>query len=102
MEYTINKDEKWVVISVNGQITFDNSDDLKTVFDNVLSEGSKFVRLDLSLVPVSSSSGISSILVLYKKLKKMDGVLEIKGISDNLFEMFKSLKIDQFIKISKN
>ena len=102
MEYTINKDEKWVVISVNGQITFDNSDDLKTVFDNVLSEGSKFVRLDLSLVPVSSSSGISSILVLYKKLKKMDGALEIKGISDNLFEMFKSLKIDQFIKISKN
>ena len=102
MEYTINKDEKWVVISVNGQITFDNSDDLKTVLDNVLSEGSKSVRLDLSLVPVSSSSGISSILVLYKKLKKMDGVLEIKGISDNLFEMFKSLKIDQFIKISKN
>ena len=102
MEYKIKKDEKWVVISVNGQITFENSDDLKAAFDNVLSEGSKFVRLDLSLVPVSSSSGISSILVLYKKLKKMDGVLEIKGISDNLFEMFKSLKIDQFIKISKD
>ena len=76
--------------------------DLKAAFDNVLSEGAKFVRLDISLVPVSSSSGISSILVLYKKLKKMDGVLEIKGISENLFEMFKSLKIDQFIKISEN
>jgi len=102
MEYNINKDGKWVIISVNGQITFETSDDLQTVFDNVLSEGAKFVRLNLSLVPVSSSSGISSILVLYRNLKKRDGVLEIKGISENLFEMFKLLKIDHLIKISEN
>ncbi len=102
MEYNIKKDGKWVVISVNGHITFETSDDLQTVFDNVLSEGAKFVRLNLSLVPVSSSSGISSILVLYRNLKKRDGVLEIKGISENLFEMFKLLKIDQLIKISVN
>jgi anti-anti-sigma factor len=100
MECNINKDGEWVVISVNGQITFDTSDDLQKVFDNVMSEGAKFVRLNLSLVPVSSSSGISSILMLYKHLKKREGVLEIKGISENLFEMFKKLKIDQFIKIS--
>ncbi|HEB31188.1 MAG TPA: STAS domain-containing protein [Spirochaetes bacterium] len=102
MEYNVKKDGKWVVISVNGQITFETSDDLQTVFDNVLSEGAKFVRLNLSLVPVSSSSGISSILVLYRNLKKRDGVLEIRGISENLFEMFKLLKIDQLIKISVN
>ena len=102
MEYSINKDGKWIVISVNGQITFETSDDLQTVFDNVLSEGAKFVRLNLSLVPVSSSSGISSILVLYRNLKKRDGVLEIKAINENLFEMFILLKIDHLIKISEN
>ena len=101
MEFNISKDGTWVVISVNGPITFETSDDLQAGFDKVLSEGAKFVRLNLSLVPVSSSSGISSILVLYRKLKKRDGILEIKGISENLFEMFKLLKIDKLIKISK-
>ena len=100
MEYNISQDEKWVVISVNGPITFETSDDLQAGFDKVLADGAKFVRLNLSLVPVSSSSGISSILVLYRKLKKRDGILEIKGISENLFEMFKLLKIDKLIKIS--
>lgn len=102
MECKINENGKWVVISVTGQITFETSDDLQTVFDNVLAEGAKFVRLNLSLVPVSSSTGISSILVLYRNLKKRGGVLEIRGISENLFEMFKLLKIDQLIKISVN
>jgi len=41
------------------------------------------------------------IRVLYRNLKKREGVLEIKGISKNLFEMFKLLKIDQLIKISE-
>lgn len=102
MEYSIKKDGKWVVISVNGQITFETSDDLQTIFDKVLSEGAKFVRLNLSMVPVSSSSGISAVLVLYRNLKKRDGVLEIKGISENLFEMFKLLKTGHLIKISEN
>jgi anti-anti-sigma factor len=101
MEYNISQDGKWVVISVNGPITFETSDDLQAGFDQVLSDGAKFVRLNLSLVPVSSSSGISSILVLYRKLKKRDGILEIKGISENLFAMFKLLKIDKLIKISE-
>ena len=100
MEYNISQDGKWVVISVNGPITFETSDDLKAAFDNVLADGTKFVRLNLSLVPVSSSSGISNILVLYRSLKEREGTLEIKGISNNLLKMFESLKIDKLIKIS--
>ncbi|MCK5570312.1 MAG: STAS domain-containing protein [Spirochaetes bacterium] len=99
MEYNFTKDGKWRIISVNGSINFEAANELHSVFEKVLSEGEKFVRLNLKKVPVSNSSGISAILVLYRNLKKRDGMLEIKGISKNLAEMFRLLKIDRIIKI---
>lgn len=99
MEYNLKKDGKWQVISVNGPINFEAADELQSVFEKLLSEGEKFVRLNLKMVPVSNSSGISAILVLYRNLKKRDGILEIKGISKNLGKMFRLLKIDRIIKI---
>ncbi len=99
MEYNLTKDGKWRIISVNGPINFEAAAELQSVFEKVLSDGEKFVRLNLKMVPVSNSSGISAILVLYKNLKKRDGMLEIKGISNNLAEMFRLLKIDRIIKI---
>jgi anti-sigma B factor antagonist len=101
MEYNITMDEKWVVISVTGAINFKGSDELRSLFENVLLEGTKYVRLNLRRVPVANSAGLGNILMLYKNLKKREGMLEIKGISDNLFEMLKLVKIDKLIKIER-
>ena len=101
MEYSIKKDGDWTVIALDGAINFECTDKVKSVFENVILDGEYFVKLDLKNVPASNSSGIGIILMLYKNLKKRGGALEVKGISNNLLEMFRLLKIDKILKIEE-
>jgi len=99
MECTVKREGNWFIIIVNGAINIETASDLKKVFDDVLLKGAKFVRLNLKNVPISNSSGIGNILMLFKSLKQRDGVLEIRGISKNLKEMMRLVKIDTLINI---
>jgi anti-sigma B factor antagonist len=101
MECSIKKNGQWVVLTVKGVINIETAEELKTVFDDLLAKGSNYIRLNLKQVPISNSSGIGNILMLYKKLKERGGSLEIKGVSSNLMEMLKLLKVDQLITIHR-
>ena len=100
MEWIKKQDGDWTVLIINGVINIETANDLKTLFDDVLAEGVQNVRLNLKKVPNSNSSGIGYILMLYKSLKERDGKLEIRGISKNLLEMLKLLKVDKVIPVS--
>ena len=63
MEYTIEKDGDWTVISLDGAINFECTDTVKSIFEKVMLEATLFVRLNLENVPASNSSGIGIILM---------------------------------------
>jgi anti-anti-sigma factor len=100
MKYEARQESGWVVVSIQGALNFESSDELRSAFDRIVSDGARKVRLELEQVPVADSAGISSILILFRNLKKRKGTLEIKNPSRNLFEMFKLLKIDKLVKIT--
>jgi anti-sigma B factor antagonist len=102
MEYSVERDADWVVIVLSGPINFESIKELREVFDRVILDGAKSVRLDLRSVPVANSAGIGSMLMFYKNLKKRGGRLEIKGISRNLAEMFNLIKLDRVIPIRED
>jgi anti-anti-sigma factor len=100
MKYEVREENGWVVVSIQGVLNFESSDELRSAFDRIVSDGGRKVRLELEHVPVADSAGISSILILYRNLRKHKGSLEIKGPSRNLLEMFRLLKIDRLVKIT--
>jgi anti-anti-sigma factor len=100
MKYEVRQENEWVVVSIQGALNFECSDELRSAFERIVSDGARKVRLELENVPVADSAGISSILILFRSLKKHKGSLEIRGPSRNLFEMFKLLKIDKLVKIT--
>jgi anti-sigma B factor antagonist len=100
MDWTKKEKDGWIVLKISGVINIETAQDLKKLFDEVLAEGAKKVRLNLMQVPVSNSSGIGHILMLFKGLNARDGQLEIRGISRNLYEMMKLLKLNQFFMIT--
>ena len=102
MDFSVESAGEWVVISLSGPINFESINTLRSVFDRVLLDGAKKVRLNLKKVPVSNSAGIGSILMFYKNLKKRGGQLEVKGVSNNLFEMFRLIKLDKVIKVEED
>jgi anti-sigma B factor antagonist/stage II sporulation protein AA (anti-sigma F factor antagonist) len=102
MEWTKKNRDGWTVLKITGVINSETSNDLKILFDQTLSEGTHRIRLNLKQVPISNSSGIGHILNLFKLLKERDGQLEIHGVSKNLFEMLRLLKVNELIPIQED
>ncbi len=101
MEWTKKQQGEWTILKIVGVINIETAQELKTVFDDLLAQSVKNVQLNLKNVPISNSSGIGHILMLFKSLKERDGKLEIRGVSKNLLEMLKLLKLEQLISIKE-
>ena len=101
MEWTEKEEAEWKILKIIGAINIDSAQELKILFDNLLARGVKNVRLNLKNVPISNSSGIGHILMLFKSLKERNGKLEIRGVSRNLMEMLKLLNIEKLISIQE-
>jgi anti-anti-sigma factor len=101
MEWTEKEEGEWTVLKIIGIINIDSAQELKILFDNLLTKGVQNVRLNLKNVPISNSSGIGHILMLFKSLKERNGKLEIRGVSKNLMEMLKLLNIEKLISIQE-
>lgn len=101
MEWTEKEEGDWKVLKIIGVINIDSAQQLKSLFDDLLARGVQNVRLNLKNVPISNSSGIGHILMLFKSLKERNGKLEIRGLSRNLKEMLKLLNIEKLISIQE-
>ena len=101
MEWTEKEEGDWTVLKIIGVINIDSAQQLKSLFDDLLARGVQNVRLNLKNVPISNSSGIGHILMLFKSLKERNGKLEIRGLSRNLTEMLKLLNIEKLISIQE-
>lgn len=99
MEWTKRQEGDWTVLKIMGVINIETATELKDLFDKTLSDGTLKVRLNLKQVPISNSSGIGHMLMLFKSLKERDGQLEIRGVSRNLLEMLKLLKVDELLPV---
>ena len=55
------------------------------------------VVLEFSEITFISSFGLKILLELYKQLKAQNGVLKLKGVSDELMGSFKLVGFDKFL-----
>ena len=67
----------------------------------ILEEDFKEVIIDLRYVPFITSSGIGKFLLFYKTVISSGRSMQIKGISENLYDLFRSIKLDQLFSIQK-
>jgi anti-sigma B factor antagonist len=101
MEWTKKQVDDWSVLKISGVINIETAGELRNLFDEILSEGVLKIRLNLKQVPIVNSSGIGHILMLFKSLKERNGQLEVRGVSKNLLEMLKLLKVDTLFPIQE-
>jgi anti-anti-sigma factor len=100
MEVTTRKTEDTLIVKVSGAVDTEAAEVLRTELGKVLKLHPKKVVMDLSLVPTMGSSGIGKILIFFKGLDSSSASFEIKGIHENLFNIFKAVKLDKLFPIS--
>lgn len=87
-------------VKVSGAVDTSAAEVLRTELNKIVSQKPKKVIMDLSLVPTMGSSGIGKILMFFKGLDSAKAGFEIKGIHENLYNIFKAVKLDKLFPIS--
>jgi anti-anti-sigma factor len=87
-------------IKVSGAVDTPAAEILRTELNKIATQKPKKVVMDLALVPTMGSSGIGKILMFFKTLDGAKASFEIKGIHENLFNIFKAVKLDKLFSIS--
>ncbi|MGC9323707.1 MAG: STAS domain-containing protein [Desulfomonilia bacterium] len=100
MNVLAEKNGDSLVVQVSGSVDTDAAEILRTELNKIIKLQPKRVIMDLSLVPTMGSSGIGKILIFFKGLDSMGSHFEIKGIHENLFNIFKAVKLDKLFSIS--
>ncbi len=101
MDLNIEKNNNSIHISIIGAVDNENAEELKYQFQDLLTQEFREAIFDLSYVPFITSSGIGKFLVFYKNIISRGRCMRIKGISDNLLDLFHSIKLDQLFPIEK-
>ncbi len=101
MNVVISNAENSVTAKITGPITETDGDSLKENFENLYSSSATNVLLDLTMVPIITSTGIGKIIVLFRRLKSQGRDLVINGIHENLYAMFTSINLDKMLTIKE-
>jgi len=64
---------------------------------NLINTGARDIRLDFSRTEYTDSDGISKLLCLTRKLRKLNGNMSITAISERLHKTLSTLAIDTVI-----
>ncbi len=102
MEINLMQQNGTLNISIIGAVDNASAEELKEHFQEILNKEFKEAVFDLSFVPFITSSGIGKFLIFYKNVVAKGRKMRIKGINDNLYELFKSIKLDQLFPIEKS
>ncbi|UCF63390.1 MAG: STAS domain-containing protein [bacterium] len=101
MELNIAERNGSLIIEIIGAVDNESAEELKNNFQEIIEQDFDEAVFNLELVPFITSSGIGKILVFYKNTVSRGKNMRVKGISENLFELFKSIKLDKLFPIEK-
>ncbi|RLB01055.1 MAG: hypothetical protein DRG37_00930 [Deltaproteobacteria bacterium] len=101
MQVKTSQDNGQVIIKVSGNVDTKAAEELRSELARVLQMTPTKVTMNLKMVPSIGSSGIGKILVFFKELNKRQASFEIKGIQENIHELFKAIKLDKLFPITK-
>jgi len=100
MDVTTRSSGDTLYVKVTGAVDTPAAELLRAELNKIAGQKPKKVIMDLAMVPTMGSSGIGKILMFFKSLDSAKASFEIKGIHENLFNIFKAVKLDKLFPIS--
>lgn len=89
------------LLQISGPLDGETVATFQEYIEELLAGSYKTITFDLSEVQAINSSSIGKILLFRKKLIDQKRKLEIRGCSDQLYDIFKAIMFDRIIDIQK-
>jgi len=100
MDVTTKMTGETLHITVSGAVDTTAAEILRSELTKATVHKPQKVVMNLTLVPTMGSSGIGKILMFFKSLDSSKISFEIKGIHENVYSIFKAVKLDKLFPIS--
>jgi anti-sigma B factor antagonist len=88
------------ICTVEGDIDINTSPQVKKSFDKVLKDKSGKVLINLQKVEYVDSSGLATIVEIFKNLKVYGGKLKLSNLSNKVRSLFEITKLEKLFDIS--
>ncbi|KJJ84113.1 Anti-sigma factor antagonist [Candidatus Omnitrophus magneticus] len=99
MHVAITEHSGVTVINIKGDIDINNSPEMKKFFDQVVREKRDKVLINLELVDYVDSSGLATLVEIYKKLRVYGGKLKLAKLSLKVKGLFEITKLNKLFDI---
>jgi anti-sigma B factor antagonist len=90
------------VFRITGDIDISSSPEMKKSFEKVFKEKKDKVVIDLAEVGYVDSSGLATIVEIFKNMRLYGGKLKLAGLSEKVMGLFEITKLDRLFDISDN
>lgn len=95
MDLKVHHEQDVCVVVVDGDIEAATADALRLELDGLLADGSRDFVIDLAGVPFIDSSGLGTLVHLFKRVRTNDGDVRICSLQDNVRRVFKLVRLDR-------
>jgi len=92
-------DDGAILLECQYKLDMSNSLKIESVISDLIKNNHRDIIIDLNKVEILDSSGIGLLVVVNKRLKKIDGTLKIANLNEQLKQMFFTMHIDKLLEI---
>lgn len=89
------------IFRLNGDVDITTSPELKKTLDRAITDVKNKVILNLKDVGYVDSSGLATLVEIFKNLRARKGVLKLTDLSDKVRGLFEITKLDKLFDIKK-
>lgn len=101
MELSVNQTQTSANFTITGEIDEQGAELLKSKFLSLDKSSIKNITLDFNHVTHIGSAGIGKLLLFYKDVAISGGEIQIVNISDEIYTLLLTLKLDSIFKLDK-
>lgn len=99
MSFTVRRVGSTLVVDVDGQLIVGNRHELKEMMLEELAGGKRNFIVDFARTGYIDSSGLGVLVGLSKRVREVDGTLQLTSLSPDLMRLFELTKLDTLFTI---
>ncbi|RME81512.1 MAG: anti-sigma factor antagonist [Caldilineae bacterium] len=99
MEIHVERDNTIAVVAVSGDVDAGTAPQLRQQFDELLGDGEQNFVIDLSGVAFMDSSGLATLVQLFKRVRIGHGDVRLCGLQPEVRRIFELTRLDRVFDV---
>lgn len=102
MDIQVNKQKSVVVVAVSGDVDAQSAPQLDDCLSELVNQGEQCYVIDLSAVPFMDSSGLATLVKLFKRIRIGHGDVKLAGLRPEILKVFQLTRLNRVFDIFEN